>query len=154
MTIVDNRCQTPLVSFYADRWRIETLFCELKINSHADVLRSKKVDGIYREIAGKFIAVNVLRTIMLEAAIKHEIEDPLRISFCETVRTVLSFAPALAMRPIAMLPSIYAAMLNEIACHLVPRRPGRLEPRKITRDKRRYPKLSVTRQQWRNENAA
>ncbi len=143
-----------IVKLYGDRWRIETLFRELKINAHADILRSQKVDGIYREIAGRFAAVNIVRTIMLEAAIEHDLEDPIRISFSDAMRIVLAFAPALALRPVIMLPSIYKAMLHEIASHLVPWRPGRNEPRKLAHDPRKYPKLKETRQQWRNENAA
>ncbi len=143
-----------IVGLYADRWRIETLLREVKINAHADILRSQKVEGVYREIAARMSAINVIRNIMLEAAVEHNIEDPLRISFCETVRIILAFAPVMAIRPIQQLPVIYNAMHREIVSHLVPWRPGRNEPRAITHEPKHYPKLKETREQWRNTYAA
>jgi hypothetical protein len=138
---------------YGKRWRIETLFKEVKVNLSADVLRSLSPDGIRKEIAARLIAVNVVRTIMIEAATKGGV-DPVRISFVHAVRAILSFAPALACEPIWRLPQIYKAMLVEIGTHLVPERPGRKEPRAVTRERKHYPKLRRTREQWRAAYAA
>ncbi|MBN2377415.1 MAG: hypothetical protein JXD22_13520 [Sedimentisphaerales bacterium] len=49
---------------------METLFKEVKINLSADVLRSKLAENIYKEIAARFIALNVVRMIALEAAVQ------------------------------------------------------------------------------------
>jgi hypothetical protein len=138
---------------YNKRWRIETLFKEVKVNFSADVLRSLTPDGIKKEIAARLIAVNIVRTIILEAAIEKNI-DPIRISFVHAVRAVLYFAPALACEPIWRLPQIYKAMLVEIGTHIVPQRPGRKEPRAVTRERKHYPKLRRTREQWREAYAA
>lgn len=142
-----------IAGLYGKRWRIETLFKEVKVNLSADVLRSLSQDGIRKEVAARLIAINVVRTIMLEAAIEKNI-DPIRISFVYAVRAVLYFAPALACEPIFKLPSIYKAMLVEIRTHLVPERPGRKEPRAVTRERKHYPKLRKTREQWRADYAA
>jgi hypothetical protein len=142
-----------IAELYGKRWRIETLFKEVKVNLSADVLRSLSPDGIKKEVAARLIAVNVVRTIMLEAAIEKNI-DPIRISFVHAVRAVLYFAPALACEPIWRLPQIYKAMLVEIRTHLVPERPGRKEPRAVTRERKHYPKLRKTREQWRAAYAA
>jgi len=138
---------------YARRWRIETLFREVKINLCADVLRSKTADGVRKEIIARLIAVNIVRMIILEAAIEHGI-DPLRLSFVHATRAILSFAPALATEPIWKLPSIYQAMLHEIASQIVPQRPGRNEPRAVRRDRKPYPRLRETRHAWRLKNVA
>jgi len=90
---------------------------------------------------------------MLEAAIESGV-DPIRISFAHAVRTIISFAPALSSEPLWKLLEIYEAMLKEIASQLVPERPGRNEPRMVTRERKHYPKLKVTRYQWRKRNAA
>ena len=79
---------------------------------------------------------------------------PIRLSFVYAVRAILSFAPALACEPIYKLPQIYKAMLEEIDTNLVPERPGRNEPRAITREEKHYPKLKGTREQWRKAHAA
>ena len=98
-------------------------------------------------------AINVVRTVMLEAAVENGV-DPIRISFTHAVRAIISFAPALASEPLWKLLEIYEAMLTEIASHLVSERPGRNEPRAITRERKHYPKLKVKRYRWRKRNAA
>jgi len=67
---------------------------------------------------------------------------------------ILAFSPALATAPLWKLPTIYEAMLREIASPRVPRRPGPLEPRAVRREKKHYPRLRCTRDQWRQRIAA
>lgn len=142
-----------IAQLYLKRWRIETLFGQLKVNCSADLLRSKTVDGVHKEVAARVCAINIVRMIMIEAAAANDV-DGMRISFVGAVRAIIAFAPALALRPTYQLPMIYQAMLTEIAAHLVPERPGRIEPRNVTHDPRGYPKLKTTRAQWRNQYAA
>lgn len=143
-----------IIALYAWRWRIETQFRELKILLHANVLRSQSPDGIRKEIMARMIALNVVRILMLEAATVAQVQDPLRISFVHAVRAILSFSPALGHAPLAAVPGIYHAMLIEIASHLNPERPGRLEPRAVRRDHKDYPSLHITRAQWKARHHA
>lgn len=143
-----------IVDLYAHRWRIETLFRELKINLSADVLRSQRPDGVRKEIIARLTALNIVRSIMLEAADKAKMEDPLRISFAHAVRAIISFSAALSRVPLALVRDVYDAMLVEIASHVNPERPGRLEPRAICRECKHYPSLRMTRAQWRARHAA
>jgi hypothetical protein len=142
-----------IAGLYLKRWRIETLFGQLKVNCSVDILRSKTTEGARKEVAAGVCAINIVRIIMLEAAAAGQV-DAMRISFLGAVRAIIAFAPALALRPPWQLPMIYEAMLAEIASHLVPERPGRLEPRKVTHETRGYPKLKTTRAQWRKQYAA
>ena len=155
-SLLDNKNYpaAEIVGLYGCRWRIETLFREVKVNLSADVLRSKLVDNIYKEISARFIAVNIIRMTALEAALCHGEIDPIRISFVHTLRAILSFSPSFAFAPIWKLPLIYQAMLLEIASHIVPERPGRNEPRAVRRERKHYPTLKTTRAQWRIDNAA
>jgi len=143
-----------IIALYAQRWRIETLFREVKITLSADVLRSQSPEGIRKEVVARLTALNVVRTLMLEAAATARIEDPLRISFVHAVRAILSFSPALGHAPLAAVPAIYQAMLTEIAHHVNPDRPGRLEPRAVRRDHKNYPSLRITRAQWKARHHA
>ena len=154
LTDADAYPAAEIVALYARRWRIETLFAELKIGLSADVLRSQTPDGIQKEIAARMTALNGVRSVMLQAAAQNGIEDPLRLSFVFALRAILSFSPALGMEPFWKLRSIYQAMLDEIAAHTVPFRPGRNEPRMIRRDRKHYPMLTTTRAEWRNAYAA
>lgn len=142
-----------LVELYGRRWRIETLFLQLKLRLSADVLRSKTPAGVRKELAACVAALNVVRGIMLEAAGEHEV-DPMSLSFAAAVRAILAFAPVLATAPAWKLPAIYGAMLREIAMSRVPHRPGRQEPRAVRREWKHYPKLKTTRAEWRHQWAA
>jgi hypothetical protein len=154
-SLLDDR-QYPapeIVEIYGRRWRIETLFRRLKVRLSADVLRSHSPDGVRKEVAARFVALNIVATIMLESALRHNV-DPMRISFVRAVRAILMFSPALACEAIFKLPQIYDAMLLEIASELVPQRPGRNEPRAVRRQRKHYPALRVTRAEWRKRYAA
>jgi len=142
-----------IAGLYLKRWRIETLFRQFKIDLNADILRSKSSNAIYKEIAARICTINIIHTIMLEAAIANNV-DTSRISFIHTVRAIIAFAPAIAMLPVEQLSMIYRAMLCEIAAYLVPLRPSRLEPRRLAHDPKHYPRLKTTRAQWRKQNAA
>jgi len=135
---------SEIVHLYGKRWRIETLFRQVKINFGADVLRSLCADAIRKEVAARLTAVNIVRIIMLESAIETGV-DPLRISFAYAVRAILMFAPAMATRPIWQLPQIYRLMLADIGAHTVQERPGRNEPRAIRRECKHYPSLKTKR---------
>jgi hypothetical protein len=154
-SLLDNKLYPAreIAQLYGRRWRIETLFREVKINLSADVLRSMCSCAIRKEVAARLIAVNIVRMIMLEAATEKGV-DPIRLSFVHAVRSILSFAPALACEPVYKLPQIYRAMLLEIGTFLVPERPGRNEPRALTREWKHYPRLKCTREQWRTIYAA
>lgn len=143
-----------IIELYAWRWRIETLLRELKITLSANVLRSQTPDGIRKELLARMIALNVVRLLLLEAAATAGIEDPLRISFVHAIRAILSLSPALGHAPLAAVPGVYHAMLTEIASHLNPDRPGRLEPRAVRRDHKDYPSLHITRAQWKARHHA
>ncbi len=91
---------------------------------------------------------------LLEAAATAQIEDRLRISFVHAIRALLSFSPALGHAPLAAVPGIYHAMLIEIASHINPERPGRLEPRALRREHKHYPSLRITRALWRARHHA
>ena len=142
-----------IVKLYMKRWSIETLFRQFKTELSADILRSQSVDAIHKEIAAKVCAINIVHTLMIEAAIAKKV-DASRISFVYTIRAVIAFAPAFAVGTPGRLKRVYDAMLCEIAMHLVSWRPGRLEPRRLAHDPRNYLKLQTTRAMWRKQNAA
>jgi hypothetical protein len=143
-----------IVALYARRWRIETLFREFKITLSADVLRSQSPDGVRKEIIARLAALNIVRSIMLEAAANAHMDDPLRISFTHAVRAIISFSAALSRVPLALVRDVYEAMLVEMASHVNPERSGRLEPRVVCRERKHYPSLRMTRAQWRISHAA
>ena len=116
------------------------------------MLRSKTAEGVRKELAARLTALNVVRAIMLEAAITHG-HDPATLSLAHALRAILAFAPVLATAPVWKLPAIYEAMLLEISICRVRARPGRLEPRATRREKKHYPRLRCTRAEWKRRLA-
>jgi len=149
-SLLDNRKYPAkaVVELYSKRWRIETLFREVKVNFSSDVLRSQSPDGVRKEIIARLTAINIVRTIMLETSIEYGV-DPQRISFVGALRAIIAFSPALASSSFWQLGRIYRAMLTEIASAIVPERPGRMEPRMVRREWQHYPSMKMTRAQWR-----
>lgn len=145
--------EAEILELYSRRWRVETLLREVKVGMGADVLRSLTAEGVKKEILARLSAATIVRSLMVEAALRKG-QDPLALSFSFAVRAVVAYAPAFAMLPLWMLPEKYDEMLDEMAGHKVPWRPGRQEPRAVRMERKHYPTLRTTRAMWRLENAA
>ena len=101
------------------RWEIETAFDHLKTTLRMDVLRSKTVDGIKKELLAYFIVYNLVRLVMMQAGRRQGL-SPKRISFADALRWL---ACATANTRLTVL-------------LVVPCRPARFEPHtKKRRDK-------------------
>jgi Transposase DDE domain len=142
-----------LANLYHQRWRIETSYLEFKQVFHADVLRSKTVDNIYKEFAAHMLAYQLVRRVIHAAAHKHR-KKPTRISFLNAARWVLSFSRRMAVAPAWSLPVVYQHLLDAIASCRIDVRPGRLEPRALTREWKHYPHLRTSRDEWRQRRLA
>jgi hypothetical protein len=137
--------------FYSMRWPVETVFLELKHPLSADVLRSRSVEGIYKEVAAKVTALNLVRCLMLEAAKRHE-SDPSRLSFAQSRRVAVCYSLRMSAAPVSMLPDLFDQMLAQIAFVTNPSRPGRIEPRAVTREFKHFERLRVSRSEWRRSH--
>jgi hypothetical protein len=137
-----------LAKLYHLRWRVETSYLEFKQTFHADVLRSKTVANIEKEFAAHVLAYQLVRLLMAQAARKHR-KKPTEISTLNAARWLLSFSPLMAAAPDAKLPRLYERLLDLIASSQIDIRPGRLEPRALTREWKHYPRLRISRAQWR-----
>lgn len=118
------------VGLYHRRWEIETTFFELKVTQGLEgSLRSRRPHGVYYEIAGHVLLYTLVRWLMVEAAVAADL-NPLRLSFKAAleelgdIRYALMTASTQHVRGV-LLPRL----LERIASHLVPLRPGRHFPR-------------------------
>lgn len=139
-----------LARLYHERWRIETSYLEFKQTFHADVLRSKTVPNVEKELAAHVLAYQMVRQLIAAAAHKHQIK-PTEVSFLNAARTVVRFSQHMAAAPTWTLPTYYDRLLDAIAAARIDLRPGRLEPRALTREWKHYPHLRTTRSAWRNQ---
>jgi hypothetical protein len=137
-----------IIALYRDRWTVETRIGTIKVTLEAKVLRSRTVDGVRKELAGRLLAYNLVWTVIHQAA-RHGDVDADRISFAAAVKVILAFSIPLRGLRGHDRQHIYHRMLDYIALHTNPHRPGRIEPRLIKRDKRKYAFLKQPREQAR-----
>jgi hypothetical protein len=117
---------------YHRRWEIETTFRELKrVQQMQGGLRGRTPETIEFEVAGHVILYLLVRWLMVEAAAKQGIDEPLRISFAEALVEVRYASRVLPLpnRWKRLCRTLAERMLIRIASHEVPFRPGRHYPR-------------------------
>ena len=92
-----------------------------------------------------FIAYNLIRCLMIQAAQTHQVAVE-RLSFKGTVDSLRQFSAALAQaRSRKKQNQLIARLLELIAQDKVPERPGRREPRAVKRRPKPYQKLNRPR---------
>ena len=112
-----------------------------------DILRCKTPELVRKEIWTHILAYNLIRTIMAQAAAKHDIE-PRTISFKGAVQTLEAFQPLIAAeedREGVRQIHIYQELLDAVATHRVADRPDRFEPRKRKRREKKYERMMKPR---------
>lgn len=153
MTSLLNKKYTvkDLKALYRTRWKVEELLYELKVQLHADVLRSQTAQNIRKEFCARLLAQSILHLLMVQAAKKHGQRHD-KISFVTSKRIVLKYSYLMSASPTQRLPRIFTQMLKTIAKAVTPDRPDRIEPRKVKREQKHYQFLRIPRQQWHQQN--
>jgi hypothetical protein len=121
-----------LAQLYFDRWQVEVNLRHLKQTLHLDVLRSKTIDGVHKELCMIALAYNLVRLVMYEAARRQEVL-PDRISFIDALRWLSNARPGEALR--------------KLKVHRVRHR---CEPRVRKRRPKQYPLMNRPRAELRN----
>jgi hypothetical protein len=149
-TLLDDRAypKADLAELYRRRWQAELNLRSLKTVLQMDVLRCQSPEMIRKELWAHFLAYNLIRKVMAQAAEEFDIE-PCTLSFKATLQTLNAFALPLLTCPRHALPEVIEAMLLAIARHGVGNRPGRLEPRCLKRRPKPYDLLTKPRAQAR-----
>jgi hypothetical protein len=120
-----------LAQAYCDRWRIEVNFRHLKQTLNMDVLHTKTVAGVKKELQIFAIVYNLVRLVIVDAARQKELA-PDQISFVDAVRWLCHFEPGKRLETLALLV-------------VLPHRPGRVEPRVRKRRPKQYPLMKRPR---------
>jgi hypothetical protein len=132
--LLDPSCYPAeeLAQLYFDRWQVEVNLRHLKQTLHMDVLRSKTVDGIHKELCMIALAYNLVRLVMFEAA-RRQAVAPDRISFIDALRWLSNADPDQPLR--------------NLKVHRVRHR---TEPRVRKRRPKPYPLMNKPRAELRN----
>jgi hypothetical protein len=134
---------SDLVELYRRRWEMELRFRDIKTTMGLEMLRCKTPMGCRKELWVGLLLYNLIRTLMLDAALRYKICMS-RLSFKNALDGVtesivgryLNLSPVLA----------YEIVIRNIADVLNPYRPDRVEPRKLKRRLKNYCLLTQPRQ--------
>jgi hypothetical protein len=149
-TLLDSDKYPPeaLAQLYFRRWAMELTLRNIKITLQMDQLSCKTPRNLEREIRMHFLAHNLVRRLMLEAARRHRV--PLeRVSFAGSLATARRYGEALLQaRAKPQRQQLMNELFAVLAADLVPDRPGRREPRAVKRRPKPYPRLMNHRHSW------
>ena len=141
-----------LAALYARRWNIELWWDDIKTTLQMDLLSCRSPEMIHKELQMHFIAYNLIRSIMAEAALTGQV--PLdRLSFKGSLDAALEYSRAIDKIPARQRHrrrALYLEMLATIAADLVPERPDRREPRCQKRRPKAYPFMTKPRNQMKD----
>lgn len=93
----DEFSTSDLAQLYRARWNAELDLRSLKQTLQMDVLRCRTPELVRKELWTHVLAYNLIRTIMAQAAAKHDIE-PRSISFKGACQTLEAFQPLIAIK--------------------------------------------------------
>lgn len=150
-TLLDAKefTKEDLADLYLARWNAELDLRSLKQTLQMEMLRCKTPELVRKEIWAHILAYNLIRTIMAQAAVKHDIE-PRTISFKGAVQSLHAFQEKIEIQGqhnSALRMHFYQAILDITASQRVANRPGRFEPRLIKRRHGKYDLLTKPRKE-------
>ena len=126
-----------LAELYARRWQVETNLRHLKQTLGMDVLHTKLLNNVLKELAMFVLAYNLVRLVMLNAAEQQNVPVD-RISFIDALRWLRDDKRDDPFSPLIVNPA----------------RPGRAEPRVRKRRPKEFPVMKQPRDQLRKRQSA
>ena len=140
--------KAEIESLYRQRWEIEIDFRSIKNELSMKTIRSKTAEMVEKEIWMHLITYNLIRNVMQIAAAFHSIRVR-DISFKATMQIFNSIRSASVNG--STIRSI-VEIISKIPIHKIGNIPNRVEPRKIVRDKTRFPTIITSRNQWKKDH--
>lgn len=142
-----------IVLHYHKRWDIELSFDEIKTHQCATlrgqtptVFRSKIAELVEQELYGMLIGYNLVRGLMCAAAVAHA-QDPLLLSFLESLQVIIDAIPVNSAAPACQKELRYAYLLSLLAESEIdrPTRP-RINPRVVKIKLSKFPRKTKKHQ--------
>jgi hypothetical protein len=137
-----------LAHLYRCRWHAELDLRSLKITLGMDILTCKTPDMVRKEIWARFLAYNLIRGVMAQAA--HDLRaEPRQFSFKGALTFLREIATRLQPARGAIAATLRDWLFLAIVNYPVGDRPDRIEPRRRKRRPKGYPLLKTTRDEAR-----
>ena len=134
-----------LRGLYRERWHAELDFRTLKTVMQMEMLRTKTPEMVRKEIGMYFLAYNLIRGIMAEAARVAKIE-PRKLSFKGALHTVRAFEEG-HLYEAARIEANLPRLVKLISKKRVGDRPDRYDPRAVKRRPKPHPLLGMPRRE-------
>jgi hypothetical protein len=144
-----------LATLYRARWNNELDLRSIKSTMQMGELRCKTPELVRKEIWTHILAYNLIRTIMAQAAARHDVV-PRSISFKGSLQTLDAFQPLIKLRAdrdMTYRLQIYQHLLDAIITHRVADRPNRYEPRLKKHRRNNYDYLTKPRAELKRKMA-
>jgi putative transposase len=150
-TLTDARHYSAqaLADLYRARWNVELDLRALKQSMDMEPLRCKSPSMVRKEIWTHWLAYNLIRKTIAQAALSHG-RLPRQISFAGARQTIAASWDRLSREPSAVR-DLANVQCTAIASHRVGSRPNRVEPRAIKRRPKPHRLLQKPRAQARAE---
>ena len=137
-----------LIALYARRWNLELALRHLKTSMGMELLRCQTPEMAQKELVAYLVAYNLVRCLMAEVVGLAGVEMD-RLSFKGAVDAVRQYTLAAQNQSAKNRRQLWNQLLEVIAGDLVPRRPGRQEPRAVKRRPKAYQLLNKPRHVFR-----
>ena len=142
--------KNDLGELYHKRWLVELDIRVLKVHLGLDVLRTRRPEMARKELWVGFLAYNLIRQSILQAAWLREL-SPRELSFTAAMQSVASTWLILPWASEELANALIDAHLQAMGTHKIGHRPGRVEPRAIKRRPKPHALLTKPRQEARDE---
>jgi len=149
LTDAERYPQAEIAKLFRCRWHVELDLRTIKTSLRLDDLRGKKPETVRREIWLHWLAYNLIRKVMAQAALSGE-RLPRELSFASGLSAVAGAWGFASVADASRLAMLAKTQHLGIACSRVGHRPDRVEPRAI----KRHPKAHKFLKQPRAEARA
>ena len=137
-----------LIALYQRRWQMELTLRHLKTTMKMEQLRCQSPAMARKELLVYLLAYNLIRCLMAEAVAQAGVEME-RVSFRGSVDALRNYTAEIrAARSQRKRERLWEDLVAVLAADLVPKRPGRTEPRAVKRRPKPYPLLNKPRRQF------
>ncbi len=148
MTDAQRYPKSEVARLFRLRWHAELDLRNIKISLQMDDLRGKTPEMVRREIWVHWLAYNLIRKTIAQAALVHE-KLPRQLSFAAALVAVATSWDHATVAKQNVLGALADVQFRVIAWHEVGNRPDRVEPRAIKRRPKPHRLLTMTREEAR-----
>jgi len=150
LTNAKKYAKAAVAQLFRERWHVELDIRAIKVHMNMDDIRGESPEAVRREIWTKWLAYNLIRKTMAQAALRHH-RTVRSFSFCVGKEAVKSALSATVDADRQQLLELASTTFCSIAHSKAGHRPNRVEPRAVKRRPKKQKLLTKPRAEARLE---